>query len=203
MNRTVGLLLVFGLAVLAGCASPPTEEIAASRAALESARAAEATDYAADSMSQAQDLMAQLDNELKVQEEKSRMFRSYDRVNELAAQVKQASEQAVSDAALGKQQARDEASALIAEVRATLEEVKTMLANAPRGKGSRADIVAMKADLAAVETGLAEIDTAFAAGKYADAIAKAEAANQTTLSTKEAIAAAIQIKQQAKQPARS
>ena len=203
MNRTVALLLVIGLAAMTGCASPPDEEIAASRQALEEARAAEAADYAPPSMSEAENLMAELDAELQVQQEKSRMFRSYDRATELAAQVQQASNQAVADAALGKEQAREEAEALIAEVRASLDEVKTMLANAPRGKGSRADIMVRKADLAAVETGLGEIEASFAAGDYADAIAKAEAANQTTLSTKEAIAAAIQLKSQASRTDRS
>ena len=69
-----------------------------------------------------------------------------------------------------------------------------MIAKAPKGKGTQADIEAMKADVAGVEAGLADFEAAFSAGRYKEALAKAEAANQTLERIKADIQAAIDAK---------
>lgn len=68
-----------------------------------------------------------------------------------------------------------------------LEEANGLLATAPTGKGTQADIAAMKADLEGVASALAETDNLFASEKYIDAKAKADGAKQTIANVKTAI----------------
>jgi hypothetical protein len=155
-----------GLALLAlvasGCSKPPETEIQAVDASIQSATSAGAGEYAPESLAAAESAKRDLDAELKVQQEKFALFRSYDKSKELAAAAKSAAEKAAADAAAGKTRAREEATTLVAEAKTAIEEVKTLLDQAPRGKGSQADIAAMKSDLAGIETSLAEVDAAMA-----------------------------------------
>jgi hypothetical protein len=168
-----------GLLVLAGCGKPPEAEISAADQSLGEARSADAGEYAPESLKAAEDARAQLDAELKAQEDKFALFRSYDKATELAAASKQAADRAKADAVEGRERAREEASAMIAQVRASVLEVQQMLDTAPKGKGTEADLAVLRSDLTGVETALTEMDTAFAEEKYLESIAKAEAAKQS------------------------
>ena len=96
--------LALGLAIaVAGCASPPTAEVDAAKAALDRAAADGAEQYAADSLKAAQDARAALDAELKAQEAK--MVKSYDKTRELATAAKAAADKASADAVAGKEKA--------------------------------------------------------------------------------------------------
>jgi len=171
-----------GLALLAlvasGCAKPPETEVQAVDAAMQSASSAGAGEYAPESLAAAESAKRDLDAELKVQQEKFALFRSYDKSKELATAAKSAADKAAADAAAGKNRAREEATTLMAEAKTAIEEVKTLLDQAPRGKGSQADIAAMKSDLAGIETSLSEVDAAMAEERYLQAKAKADAAKQ-------------------------
>jgi TonB family protein len=96
--------IVLGLAVaVAGCASPPSADIDAAKAAVEKATAAQASQYAPDSLKAAEDALAALDAEVKAQEAK--WFASYDKAATLAAAAKAAGEKAAADAVAGKEKA--------------------------------------------------------------------------------------------------
>jgi len=192
----VGVLVV--LLAFAGCAKEPATEIAAVSQALDQARAAEAAEYAQRSLAAAQDAQAQLQAELDAQKKKFALFRSYGHAKELAAAALTASQQAATDAAAGKERARAEATELMTQTRAAIEEARQMLATAPRGKGSAADIKALEADLASVEASLAEVDGIFSTGKYNAAKAKAQAAIQSVNRIKADVQAAIEMQGKAR-----
>jgi len=175
----VACLVATGLLVLAGCGKPPEAEIGAADQSLGEARSAEAGEYAPESLKAAEDARAQLDAELKAQEDKFALFRSYDKATELATAAKSAAERAKTDAVEGRERAREEASAMIAQVRTSVLEVQQLLDSAPKGKGTEADLAVLRSDLTGVETALAEMDTAFGEEQYLESIAKAEAAKQS------------------------
>lgn len=177
----------FVAALAAGCAKPPAADVEAAKAALAAAETAEAATYAADAYKAAQDAQAQLEAELKVQEDKFALFRSYTEATELAASAKTAAEHAGQTAATEKDRIRTETTQLIADAKVALEEAKQLLAKAPRGKGSPADIAAMTADLATAETSLTEADTALATDHLMDARNKAEAGFETARQVKAAV----------------
>ena len=177
-KKWVACVLATAVLVLAGCGKPPEADIAAADTALGEARSADAVEYAPESMKAAEDARAQLDAELKAQEEKFALFRSYDKAAELAASSKEAAARARTDAEEGKKRAREEASEMIAQVRASILEVQQLLEQAPKGKGTEVDLAVLKSDLTGVENTLAEMDSAFAQEAYLESIAKAESAKQ-------------------------
>jgi len=180
MNKAwLTLAVATGLVLSVGCGKPPAEKIAAADQALGEARTEGAADYAPESLKAAEDARAQLDAELKAQEDKFALFRSYDKAGELAAASEKAAQQAQVDAEEGRKQAREDASQMIAEVRASVLEVQQMLEHAPRGKGAEADLAVLRSDLSGVETTLTEMDSAFADEQYKESIAKAESAKQS------------------------
>ena len=190
----VGVLAV-GLAVAAaGCASPPQAAIDGVKAAADKAAAAGAAEYAADSLKAAQDAQAALEAELKVQTDKFALFRSYSKATELAAAAKTAAEKAEQDAVAGKEKAKNEAMALIEEAKTALTAAQEMLVKAPKGKGTAADLEAMKADLAGAETSIADASTAMGAERYLEAKAKAEAAKNAAGTVSTAVQTAIDAK---------
>lgn len=200
MRKTL-LALVLGVsvaAIAAGCAQPPQSEIESANQAFDAATTSEAQTYAANSYKAAQDAKSQLDAELTAQEEKFALFRSYSRTSELAASATTAAEKAEKDASAEKDRIRAETTKIIADTRTALDETTHLLEKAPRGKGSQADIAAMKADLATVGTALGEAESALSAGKLMEARSKAEAAMKTVQQTKGAIEQAQAMKSGAK-----
>jgi hypothetical protein len=188
--------LVLALAFFVGCAKPPTQAIEEARMAMENAKTAQAAEYAPRSLANAENANSQLQAELKVQEEKFALFRSYKKATELTAAAKAAAEQAAKDAEVAKEQARKESEALIAQVKTAIEETKTLLATAPRGKGSAMDIKAFEADLAATETSVAEAERIHGEGAYLRSKAKAQAALQSVNNIKSTITSAIEMRKQ-------
>ena len=185
-------VVVLGLVVAAGCASPPKADVDAAKVALEQAATAGAGQYAAESLKAAQDAQAALDAELKAQEGK--WFASYDKAKELAAAAKAAGEKAVADASAGKQQAKADATAAIDEAKSLLTEAQGLLDKAPKGKGSAADIEAMKGDLATAGTAITEAEAAVSAERFVEAKAKAESAKAAATTVKTAVEAAMAAK---------
>lgn len=114
--------IALGLAVaVAGCASPPSADIDAAKAAVEKAAAAQGSQYAPDSLKAADEALAALDAELKAQEAK--WFPSYDKAATLAAAAKAAGEKAAADAVAGKEKA-DAAAAAERAAAEALEQAK-------------------------------------------------------------------------------
>lgn len=182
-------MLVLALSVtLVACATPPTADIDAAKTAISGADAAGAAEYAADSLKAAQDAQAALDAELKAQEAK--WFKSFDKAKELAAAAKAAGEKATADAAAGKEKAKNEATQGIEAAKAALKEAQELLDKAPKGKGTAADLAAMKTDLETAGTTIADAEAALGAVKYLDAKAKAESALKAATTVKEAVEAA-------------
>lgn len=97
-------VIALGLAIsVSGCASPPSEDVEAAKAAVSKADNERAGEYAAESLKAAQDAQAALDAELKAQE--ANWMKSYDRTKELAVAAKAAGDKAAADAAAGKEKA--------------------------------------------------------------------------------------------------
>lgn len=181
-----------------GCSKAPQADIDAAKAAMEQAALAEADVYAAGQYAAAEDAMKRLEAELTLQEEKSSLFRRYGTATELATEVKTASAAAAEAAVTGKEQVQAEAMDTIASTRELLTEVQGILAKAPTGKGTQADLAAMKADLEGVQIALDEADAAFAAGAYMDAQTGATAARDVLEQVQADIAAAIEARRAAR-----
>ena len=199
MKKLSVLPVLAGVALLSvACAKEPTDALNAAKSALAAAKTAEAGDYAPAALAAAETAAAALDAEVKAQAEKFALTRSYTKAAELATAAKAAADKAAAEAVTGKEQMKTEATTLVAGVRSAVDAAKAALAKAPKGKGSAADLEAMKSDVTGVETALADMDAAIASGKYKDAKVKAEAAKATLDKIVADVQAAIDAKQAAK-----
>jgi len=198
--KTAGIgVVALGLAaLLTGCAEPPTADIDAAKQALEAARAAEADQYAGAALTQAEDAVASMDAEVKAQQDRFALFRSYDKAKELAAAAATAGQTASTEAAAGKERVKAEAEAKMAEAKTTLETVQQMLATAPRGKGTDADLAALKGDVDGLASTLTEVENAYAEGKYLDASTTAQSLLDNANRLKADIEQAIELSRSAR-----
>jgi len=181
-------------ALLVSCAKRPAEELQAADNAIAQARTAGVKEYAPDSLQAAEKAYSDMRTEAEAQDAKFALTRSYDRTVELASQVKTASDKAVADAARAKEQAKSDASAAIEQADSALAEAQTELASAPTGKGTKADIDAMKADLAGVESSIQDARAAFDREAYKEVMAKTQAAVQGAERVKGAVVMAKEMK---------
>ena len=194
MRKMMAVLpFVFVLVLMVGCAKPPQDSINAAMSSLDAAKPL-ASEYAPSSLQAAEDAKAALDAELKAQQDKFALFRSYKKSDELVADLKAKSDKAAADAAAGQEQAKNDATTAINSATTALTDAKAMLDKAPKGKGTAADLEAMKNDLTAAESTINDANAAMASGKYKDAKAKADAAASSAANVVSQIQAAMEAK---------
>jgi len=186
-------VVLFGV-LAAGCAEVPQTEVDAARQAIVSARDAGASEYAPAALTAADEGLQKLEAELKAQSEKFALTRSYDEAKKLATAAQEAGNNAQTEATHNKEVVRQEAVSLIEEVKAELTEVKELVENAPKGKGSEEDIAALKSDVTSMETELAEADQALASGSYGQAKTRAGAVREGATRVRNEVLMAMQAK---------
>jgi len=159
--------------LLVGCAKQPTEEISAAKASVDAVVAEGAQKFAAEDAKKLNDSMQAAQDEIKVQDGKT--FKNYAKAKELLVKVKADAETLKAGLAAKKEEAKKNAAAAQEAAKASVAEAKALLAKAPKGKGSKADIEALKADLKGIEDSLAEIKSANDSEDYNAAIEKSNA----------------------------
>ena len=165
--------VVAGTLLMGGCAKELTEEAAAAKQAVEGAQGAGAAKYAADDFAKVQGNLKAAEDELKAQREKFALFRSYDKAKDLLAKAKADGERVQKDVVVKKEEAKRAAEAAEQEAKAAVESAKALLTKAPGGKGTKADISAMREDLRSLEASLQDVRAALEKGDFLGAKAKA------------------------------
>ncbi|MDD8031034.1 MAG: hypothetical protein PHQ25_03445, partial [Acidobacteriota bacterium] len=164
----LSLLVVF---LFASCAKQPTQEIDAAKAAIDAVVKAGGNIYAQEELKQLNDDYNAAMEEVNAQSKK--LFKKYGNAREMLAKVETDAEAVLTLIPERKEQAKNEAIQAMDEAKAAFDEAKTLLSKAPVGKGTRADIEALKSDLAGIETLLTEAQAAFDSEDYLSARDKA------------------------------
>ena len=170
MNRktlTILALCLTAAIFIAGCAKQPTEEMNAAKTAVDAVIAEGAEKYAPEDIKKINDTLAEAMNEIKAQEDKT--MKNYSKAKELLAQSKSDAETLKVNLPAKKEESKNNALSTQEAAKAALADAKAMLAKAPKGKGSRADIEAMRADLKGLEEALSEVQSAIDSEDYASA----------------------------------
>lgn len=189
--KTVALVLLFGTMLMA-CAEKPIQGSEAALQALQAARQAGATEYAPEALRMAEDEYQKAQEEIGVQDTTFVLMRNYDAANALLTKVAADAEKAKTEAIARKQRAKSDAEAAVVLAKTTLEEAKNQLAHAPTGKGTQADLQALRGDLQAAKTTLAEIDVIMVKEDFLGVKAKAESVQTLASRVNEQVAQAIQ-----------
>ena len=159
--------------LLAGCGKQPTEEINAAKASVDEVMAEGAQKFAAEDAKKLNDSMQAAQDEIKVQDDK--VFKDYAKAKELLSKDKADAEALKAGLAAKKEEAKKNALAAQEAAQASVKEATSLLAKAPKGKGSQADLEALKADLKGIEDSLSEVKTAVDSEDYTSAIEKSDA----------------------------
>lgn len=164
----VGLVMVSSLVA---CGKQPAEEIGAAKAAIDAAVNEGAANYAAEDFAKVEGALVAALEEVKTQDGK--MLKNYDKAKQMLAQAKADSEALQAKTVAEKQRLMDQAVADLLAAGTAVATANELVANAPKGKGSAADIMAMKADVSGLEAALTEVQPLIDGGDYAAASEKA------------------------------
>jgi hypothetical protein len=172
------------MAVITGCAQPPTEQLQAAQNTVDAARAAGASEYAKEDFIALEQQFALAQDELAKQEKVLAIFRSYSEADKILIKVVEAGGHVAAKAAQNKEAAKTSALAMEKEAGQVVASAKELIAKAPSGK-ERAAIETIKQDLSGLETSLSAVHQLVEKEDYLGAEAQAKAVKEeaATLST--------------------
>lgn len=184
-------VLLFGTMLIA-CAEKPIQGSDAALQALQAAKQAGAMEYAPESLRVAEDEYQKAQEEIGVQDNAFLLTRNYEAANAILTKVVADAEKAKTEAIASKQLAKTQAEGAVVLAKASLEEAKNQLAQAATGKGTQADLQALRGDLQVAEGTLGEIDALKAKEDFLGVKAKAESVQILATRVNEQFAQAIQ-----------
>jgi ElaB/YqjD/DUF883 family membrane-anchored ribosome-binding protein len=193
----LGLVL---MAFVAGCASKPQKEIDETTAAVNAVISEGLGKYAPEDEKKLKDAMASVNEELKVQEDKT--FKNYDKTKQMLADVKKMADEMKASLPAKKEKAKQEAAAALEAAKAALADAKKALGKAPKGKGTAADIQALRGDLKGAEQMLPEIQGLIGKEEYSAAMAKANALKEKAAGVSDQVKKALEKVKAGKAPAK-
>jgi hypothetical protein len=160
-----GLLVL--LALFAGCAKPPAEEMdAAAEAVTRAERDADAVLYGSSSLNRARQALSTMQSEAAA--------KRYDSAKSYAAEAVTAAERAIADGKTGAQRARDEATNLISGLRTTAADTEKNLEAAKTVPGIQLDFYALGVDLDSAKSLTDQAQSSLSGSNYQDAISKGQ-----------------------------
>jgi hypothetical protein len=175
----IGLAAIMMVAVLVSCGKKPQAEIDAANAAVEAAKTAEANVYLPADFAAVQDSMNAVNADIEAQS--SKMFKKFGPAKEKLAQVTSMANELSANAAAKKDEVKKEVEAALAAMKSVVEENKTLVAKAPRGKDGAAALEQIKTEMAGLEAAATEIETIYNNGAYMDALNKVKASNDSAV----------------------
>ena len=163
-----GMVLgVVALAILVnGCSAPPDQEAADARAALRGAHDAEADVYAPEELTLAESALTRAEEEQKLQNDRFRVFRSYDLAKELFVETRDLAVAAGDAARRHRSDRVVESDRLLAQATRAVEACSDTLAGAPRGKGTKIDIALFEQDISDLSADVASIQARIDTGLF-------------------------------------
>jgi hypothetical protein len=166
--RMIFLLLGLGI-VLTACAKPPTAEIEAAEAAVTRAENdPDAAVYAEDSLTRARNALTRAHTEADA--------KRYDLAKSYAAEAAGAAEKAVNDGRAEAERNREEADALLAQVKQLLAETGAALEGAQRAPGVRLDFPALTNGLDGARNDISQAEAANNANRPRESLEKSRSA---------------------------
>lgn len=198
-----GIILIFiallALALVSGCAKKPEKEIKETETAVNAVISEGLGKYAPEDEKKLKDALSAAMDEIKTQEGKT--FKNYDKAKQMLADVKKTAEELKASLPQKKEQAKQNALQAQEAAKSSVEEAKGLLAKAPKGKGTAADIEALRGDVKGLEDSLNEIQSLIEKEEFMEAVNKANAVKEKATGVSNQIKEALE-KVKAKKPAK-
>jgi hypothetical protein len=174
MNRFTLGSLTAALLLVAACAQPPTEKLAAAEKAVGEARGAGAPTYLGEDFTKLEGMLASAKKEVAEQDAKFALLRDYGKSEQLLASITTDAARITTETGKKKEEAKVAATQAQQAAQAAVQAAQALVAKAPAGK-DRAALQAIKADSEGLTASLTEIQKAIDGGDYQGAQAKAKA----------------------------
>lgn len=182
-------LVIMSLALVVGCSKKPETAISDTKTATDAVVAEGGEKYAAEELKMLNDEMTAAMDEVKVQDEK--FFKNYDKATQMLTSVKTKAEALKAEIPARKEKAKNDAIAALDAAKAAVAEASDLLAKAPKGKGTMADIQALGADITGIKESLNEVQSMIAAENYMEAAVKAGIAKESAAAVSAQITEAL------------
>lgn len=183
-------LSVVVVAFLAGCGKPPTQEMQDTKAAIDALKQEGLGKYSPEDQKKIDDALTAAMNEVNAQDKKT--FKNYDNAKKMLADVKQQAQTLKTELPAKKEAAKQNALSAQDAAKAAVGEAKSLLAKAPKGKGTAADIEALKGDVKGLEDSLVEAQGLIDKEEYGTAVNKANAVKDQAAGVKDQITQAME-----------
>jgi len=170
----MGLATLMMVAFLSSCGKVPQAEIDAVNAAIEAAKAAEAAVYVPTEFAAVQDSMNAIMAEVEAQNGK--LFKKFGPVKVKLESTLALAGQVTANAGVKKEEAKKEVETIMTTIATVVEENKTLITKAPRGKEGAAVLEQIKTEMGTIEASIVEAQGMYDKGAYMDALNKVKAA---------------------------
>jgi hypothetical protein len=184
----IGLVGVFALT---GCAKAPTQEISAAKSKVEAVTNTDTQTYVKDELAKLNSDLDAANAEVKTQDAKF-LFKKFDKAKQMLAAVNTDAEKVKAVAAQRKEEAKNKAVAAHGEAKAAIDAAKALVAQAPTGKETKADIEAFKADLTGLDESLTALLQTIDQEKYSDALSGANIIKEKAASISSDVTASLE-----------
>ena len=171
----MGLAAIAMVAVLSSCGKKPQVEIDATNAAIEAAKTAEAAVYVPAEFKAVQDSMSVINADVAAQE--SKLFKKFGPAKAKLASTLTLANKVAADAVAKKAEVKKAVEDGMAAIKVVIEENKTLIAKAPKGKEGKAVLEQMTTEMTTIEASVVEAQGLYDKGAYMDALNKVKAAN--------------------------
>jgi hypothetical protein len=172
----MGLAAIAMVAVLSSCGKKPQAEIDATNAAIAAAKTAEAAVYVPAEFAAVQDSMNAINADVAAQE--SKLFKKFGPAKAKLATTLTLANKVAADATAKKAEVKKEVETSITEIKTVIEENKTLITKAPKGKEGAAVLEQIKTEMATIEASVGEAQAMYDKGAYMDADNKIKAAKE-------------------------
>ncbi len=190
----LGLII---LTFLVACGKKPSAEIESAESAVNAVVSEGLGKYSPEDEKKLKDALAAAMEEVKLQDGKT--FKNYDKAKQMLAEVKKSAEEMKASLPAKKEEAKKKAVKVLESAKSAVNEAKSLLAKAPKGKGTAADIEALKGDVKGLEESLREVQALIDKEEYGEAVTKANALKEKASGVSSQITQALE-KAKAKNP---
>ena len=172
----MGLATVAMVAFLSSCGKVPQAQIDATNAAIEAAKTAEAAVYVPAEFAAVQDSMNAITADIEAQN--SKLFKKFGPAKLKLDATLALANQVAANAAVKKEEVKKEVETLMTEIKTVIEENKTLMKKAPRGKEGAAVLEQIKTEMTTIEGSVVEAQGMYDKGTFMDALNKVKAAKE-------------------------
>jgi len=182
--------LAIALFVFSGCAKVPQAEIDNANVAIEAAKTAQADVYVPEAFAALQDSMNVAVTSIEAK--KSKLFKSYKNEKAQLINVVALSEDVKAKTEARINELKAEIQQTLTDITTIVEENKTLMTQAPKGKGGSTVLMAIKAEIATIETSAAEVQAAVGTESFIATLDKAKAVKEQATNINNELKAVIE-----------